>query len=334
MVGCGRIGARRAQVAHSSGDEVVFVADVDGDRARGLAGEVGASWTTDWRELVSLSDLEVVVVSTFNQSLPIVSSAALDAGKHVLCEKPLGRNAKEAQEVMKTARASGRVLKVGFNHRHHPGVEQAHKLAEEGAIGPLLYIRGAYGHGGRPGYDDEWRADPELAGGGELLDQGVHLVDLARWFLGEFSEVSGVLGTWFWRVDPLEDNAFALLRTSRGQVASLHSSWTQWKNLFRFEVYGRDGYLIVEGLGGSYGEERLTLGHRRPESGPPEEQFWSYPGEDVSWHREWDAFRLAIREGREPVGGAEDGYAAARLVDAIYESTRHGSTVRLEEKPA
>lgn len=330
MVGCGRIGTRRAEVASSAGDEVALVADLDAERAAALARDVNASWTTDWNELVSRPDLDVVVVSTFNRDLAIVTKAALGAGKHVLCEKPLGRNAAEAREIMEVARACGCTLKVGFNHRHHPGVEQAHELVEQGAIGPLHYIRAAYGHGGRPGYDTEWRADPDLAGGGELLDQGVHLVDLARWFLGEFSEVSGVLGTWFWRVNPLEDNAFALLRTSSGQVASLHTSWTQWKNLFRFEVFGRDGYVLVEGLGGSYGEERLTLGHRRPESGPPEERFWSYPGEDVSWHREWEVFRLAIRDGLEPLGGATDGYAAARVLDAIYESARTRSTVSLE----
>ena len=178
---------------------------------------------------------------------------------------------------------AGVILKTGFNHRHHPAIWRAHELCAEGAIGPLMFIRAVYGHGGRPGYDKEWRADADLSGGGELLDQGVHIVDLCRWFLGDFAEVFGSTATYFWdlghfesagRDSPraangqsvapssisLEDNAFALLRTADGRVAQFHTSWTQWKNRFSFEVFGRDGYLRVEGLGGSYGVERLEVG--------------------------------------------------------------------------
>jgi predicted dehydrogenase len=213
-------------------------------------------------------------------------------------------------------------------------VARAHALAESGEIGPLLGIRAAYGHGGRPGYDREWRGNPQLAGGGELLDQGVHLVDLCRWFLGEFTDVTGALATWFWNVSPLEDNGFALLRTKSGQVASLHSSWTQWKNLFRFEVFGRDGYLLVHGLGGSYGTERLTLGRRRPQSGPPDETIWEFTGADSSWEDEWREFSRALAEGRAPLGDGRDGLAAARVIDAIYASAREGTTVHLTNSEA
>jgi predicted dehydrogenase len=220
-----------------------------------------------------------------------------------------------------------RVLKVGFNHRYHPGLRQAHEMAQFGKIGPLLSIRAAYGHGGRPGYDKEWRGNPDLAGGGELLDQGVHVVDLCRWFLGNFVQASGMLGTWFWKVAPLEDNGFALLRTATGQIATIHTSWTQWKNLFRFEVFGRDGYLMVNGLGGSYGMETLTLGRRRPESGPPLEETWEFSGPDISWEAEWQEFKAAIREERQPLGNGHDGYQAAQIIDAIYESAGTGRVV-------
>jgi predicted dehydrogenase len=331
IVGCGLIGHRRALAAQEAGDEVLLVADIVSEKAEKTAAAVGAVSTNDWQMVTAHPQIEAVVVATVNKALMSVTLAALGHGKQVLCEKPLGRNSREAKEMLDAATAAGLILKVGFNHRHHPAVWQAQDLARSGKIGPLMSIRAAYGHGGRPGYDQEWRGDPKLAGGGELLDQGVHIIDLCRWFMGNFVQVSGMLGTWFWKVAPLEDNGFALLRTASGAVATLHTSWTQWKNLFRFEIFGRNGYLLIDGLGGSYGMERLTLGMRRPESGPPQEQTWEYPGPDKSWQAEWQEFKGAITQGCQPMGNAEDGYQAALVIDAIYESARTGRTVTLSE---
>ena len=328
MVGCGLIGGRRARIAVEEGDTVAVVADVDPDRARELADDLGCRAVGDWREAL-VADVDAVVVATVNKELAPVGIAALSAGKHVLCEKPLGRNSEEAKALLDAAQASGRVLKTGFNHRHHPAVSQAHELAAAGEIGTLMGIRAAYGHGGRPGYEQEWRADPDLAGGGELLDQGVHVVDLCRWFLGEIAEVTGMTGTWFWEIAPLEDNAFALLRARSGAMATLHTSWTQWHNLFRFEVFGRDGYLLIDGLGGSYGEERLRVGRRASGGGVPAEDEFRFPGEDVSWLLEWREFSAAIAEEREPLGSGEDGYRASLVLDAVYDSARRRAVVEL-----
>ena len=366
IIGCGLIGKRRAQIAHqSSGDEVVIVADVDESRAKTLADEIGCLATMDWERVVCRDDLDVVVVATPNKYLMPVTVAALKTGKHVLCEKPPGRNFSETEEMVAAAKEAGKVLKVGFNHRHHPAIWKAHEICERGEIGPLMFIRAVYGHGGRPGYDKEWRADAELSGGGELLDQGVHLVDLCRWFLGDFSEAIGFTSTYFWdlgyfensdhrlltadRNPPsaishqpsairhrLEDNAFALLRTPSGQVAQFHSSWTQWKNRFSFEIFGRDGYVRVEGLGGSYGAERLEVGKRKTEDGrrktevgAPEVEVVEFPGPDLSWQAEWQEFTSAIREGRQPLANGEDGLQTMRTIAAIYESTRTGKVVKL-----
>jgi len=327
IVGCGLIGNRRAQVAREAGDEVVLVADIQPTSARKTADSIGTQWTENWEEVTGHPQIEAVVVATVNKSLLPITLAAFSSGKHVLCEKPLGRNAQEAKHMVEAAVAAQKVLKTGFNHRHHPAIWRAHELAQAGKIGPLMYIRAAYGHGGRPGYDQEWRGDPDLAGGGELLDQGVHIMDLCRWFLGDFTQASGMLGTWFWQITPLEDNGFALMRAAGGQIATLHTSWTQWKNLFRMEIFGRDGYLYINGLGGSYGTETLTLGIRRPESGPPIVESWEFPGPDISWQSEWDEFKAAIQEGRQPLGNGNDGYQAARTIDAVYESARTGRVV-------
>jgi len=334
VVGCGLIGARRATVARDAGDEVRAVVDLDPARARDLAAQVSARPLTDWREAVADPEVDAVCVSTVNAALMPVTLGALAAGKHVLCEKPFGRNAAEAAEMTRAAREAGRTVKVGFNLRFHPGIADAHRLARSGALGRLAHLRAAYGHGGRPGYEHEWRGDPALAGGGELLDQGVHLVDLTRWFLGDIGRVYGVTSTVAWPIAPLEDNGFALLHARSGAVASLHTSWTQWRNLFRLELFGDRASVAVEGLGGSYGDERLTLHTRRPEGGRPDEEVRTYPPEDASWAEEWREFRAAVTEGRPPLGAAEDGLAVARIVDGIYASARTGTPVEIAAEGA
>ena len=191
------------------------------------------------------------------------------------------------------------------------------QLCDAGELGPLLYVRGRYGHGGRLGYDREWRADPAIAGGGELLDQGVHLIDLSRWFLGDFADVWGQTATYFWNM-PVEDNGFLALRTAHGQTAWLHASCTEWKNLFCFEIFGRDGKLQIDGLGGSYGVERLSFYRMLPRMGPPETTIWEYPGDDQSWHAEFAHFRECIAAGQQPLGNLEDAIAALKVVEQVY----------------
>lgn len=329
IVGAGRIGARRAQEAARSPDTVlVGVADADEACAQAVAAQYGCEVRQHWEELVTAADVDAVVVATPHNWLAPIALAALNAHKHVLCEKPLALNADLARTLTDCAARNGTKLKTGFNHRHHPALQKAHALAQAGQIGRLLFIRCRYGHGGRAGYEKEWRADPPVSGGGELFDQGVHAFDLFRWFLGDFSEVYAVLAWAFWRM-PVEDNAFCLLRTANGQVASLHASWTQWKNLFSFEVFGEDGYLIVDGLGGSYGRERLVSGRRPAQFGVPKETVTEFEGEDCSWAEEWREFVSAIRENRRPLADGEDGWASLRLVEAAYASAQQGRPVSL-----
>ena len=183
-----------------------------------------------------------------------------------------------------------------------------------------MFLRARYGHGGRIGYDTEWRSQPELSGGGELIDQGVHLIDLARWFLGDFHEIDGYANTYYWNM-PVDDNAFLLLKTERRQIAFLHASCTEWKNTFSFEIYGRDGKLHIEGLGGSYGVERLSWYQMLPEMGPPETTIWEYPMADNSWDLEMAEFLEDIRLNRAPSAGLPDAVAALTIVDKIYKES-------------
>ena len=319
IVGCGLIGHKRARVLGEH--RLVAVADTNPDRARHLAGHYpGCVAAEGWRPVVTHPEIDLVVVATTNDALAPVTLEAVRHGKHVLVEKPAARNAAELATVVEATRAARVVVKVGFNHRFHPAFQKARELFDSGVLGPLMYIRARYGHGGRLGYDREWRANPAIAGGGELLDQGVHLIDLARWFAGDFVEVQGHVGTFFWDM-PVEDNGFLFLKTAQGQVAWLHASCTEWKNLFSFEIFGRDGKLQIDGLGGSYGVERLTFYRMLPEMGPPETTSWEYPGEDKSWRDEFAHVLDCIARRCQPSGGLEDALAALTVIQRIYEAS-------------
>lgn len=319
IVGAGRIGIKRAEAIEGSAARLRVVADTDPAKARSLAERFRCEWTTEWRQTIARSDVGIVIVATPHADHFPIGMAAIEQGKHLLCEKPLGTLVREAEQLLVAAHQHGVTLKTGFNHRHHPAIQRAKAIVTRGGIGEPMFIRGRYGHGGRIGYEQEWRTNPAKAGGGELLDQGVHLLDLCRWFLGDFHEVFGLVATYYWNVHPLEDNVFALLRTPKGQTASLHASWTQWINLFSFEVYGTHGYLEVHGLGGSYGSERLVWGHDVGQNSPPVQERFEF-AEDTSWKEEWRETLLAIQERREPIGSGRDGWLAMKLAHAVYES--------------
>jgi predicted dehydrogenase len=319
IVGCGLIGAKRA-AALGEESRLVAVADTVAARAERLARATpGCVAAPDWREVCARADVDLIVVATTNDALAPVSAAAAAAGKHVLVEKPAGRRAAELAAVQEASRRTGAIVKVGFNHRFHPAFQRAHAIFSSGDIGPLMYIRGRYGHGGRLGYEREWRANPDIAGGGELLDQGVHLIDLARWFAGDFTDVRGDVATCFWNM-PVEDNGFLHLTTAAGQIAWLHASCTEWKNLFSFEIFCRDGKLQIDGLGGSYGVERLSFYRMLPEMGPPETTIWEYPGADGSWRAEYLHLLDCIRTGEAPSGTLADAAAALAIVERVYDS--------------
>jgi predicted dehydrogenase len=294
-----------------------------------LAERFGSRSTANWQDAIRDERVDIVAVCTTNQFLAPIAIAALKAGKHVLCEKPMGRNAGEAGAIASAASDAGRVFKVGFTLRFHPALREARQVCARGELGPLFFVRAVYGHGGRVGYEREWRADPEEAGGGELLDQGIHLLDLSRWFLGNLEVVAAIARRWYWDVSPLEDNAFVLLRSSGGQVASLHTSWTMWKNRFSFEVLGRDGYARIDGLGGAYGTESLTIGRRMDDSSAPIETVINYAQPDASWTDDWRDLIESIERGRAPEVGAIDGLAIMELADRAY--ARAAATSPAEE---
>jgi predicted dehydrogenase len=246
---------------------------------------------------------------------------AAEAGKHVLVEKPVGISIQEVEQLERIAAKRGVLVRAAYNHRYHPACLKALELWRGGSLGPLMFLRGRYGQGGRLGYEKEWRADPKLSGGGELIDQGVHLIDLASIFLGDISTVEGHTATYFWKM-PVDDNAFVSLRNQQGCTAWLQVSCTEWKNLFSLEIYCRDAKLHWEGLGGSYGLERLSYYKMLPQMGPPETTIFEFPRGDESWKLETAEFFEDIRLGRSPVPGLREAKDVMRVVEAIYKKRK------------
>jgi predicted dehydrogenase len=320
IIGCGLIGHKR--LSSLKPGQLAVACDIDGNRAEALAKIAGESVrsTTNVADVLADPAINAVVVATANASLAKITAVALRAGKAVLVEKPAAISVAEIDELISLSHEWEAPVRVGYNHRFHPAIRKARELVDSGELGPLMFIRARYGHGGRVGYDREWRADPKLSGGGELIDQGVHLIDLANWFLGEFAIIEGHAATYFWDM-PVDDNAFLNLRNATGQTAWLHVSCTEWKNLFSFELYGRTGKLHIEGLGGSYGLERLSFYKMLPEMGPPETTTWDYPSGDNSWALEMEAFLEDIRLARTPVPGLKEARTALEIVEQIYRSS-------------
>jgi predicted dehydrogenase len=317
IVGCGLIGRKRAEALRSQ-DHLVGCTDVVPEAAGRLAADFAGQACADVQELLELGPQVVIVATTHDQLAPLAEQA-LDGGAHVLVEKPAGLGVAQVEQLSRAAERSSRVVKVGFNHRFYPGLARAAAEVHSGRHGELMHIRARYGHGGRPGYDREWRAQPARSGGGELIDQGMHLLDLVHWIAGPLPLHSALLRTQFWDA-PVEDNAALLLGISDDRTAPwamLHVSWTEWKNTFSLEIYCRRAKLQVDGLVRSYGPQTLRIYRMQPELGPPELEELSFGADDVSWAAEWEHFAAALAGEVELVGSLADArYAWARVEDA------------------
>ena len=327
IVGLGGMGRRWAEVANSYyRSNLNLIIDSDEKKLEEVKEYWKCNFDSDLKALSS-PEIDAVVVATPNAYLAPITKYALQNGKHVLCEKPAGVNTKEIKENILLAKCQYLSYMVGFNHRFHPALAQAKQMVSSGAIGKIHFIRSVYGHGGRIGYENEWRNKPELAGGGELLDQGVHLIDLAFWFLleGSFKKIHGTLASNFWS-SKIEDNAFIILQSSLEATVSLHVSSTQWQKKFLWEIYGEHGFIAIEGLGGNYGIETLRYRNRDTITGkldkeeifyfPPE---YGYEDPDISLFSLWGKFISSIKSGKEYGPGGSDALNALSVIEKIYQ---------------
>ncbi|MGH7447637.1 MAG: Gfo/Idh/MocA family protein [Longimicrobiales bacterium] len=329
VIGCGTLGTRRARTAATDMRTALrVVVDSNRERAAALAAELHVDSAGDWREALARTDVGCVVVCTPIALLIPIGIAALRSGRHVLIEKPLGRNATEARAIATEARRAGTVLKVGFNSRYRPAVARARELCRQGVIGRLMQLSARSGDGGRPDVETAWRADAELAGGGELLGAGVDIVDLFQWFAGPAIRAQAELQCALWNLGRLEDNAFGLLRFGAGIVGQFHVSMTQWRKQFSFEANGDLGTLTLQS-GHPDTTEILTLVRRGAPGIVPVVETVPVESSQSSWVAEWSDFTAAMHGAGLRHGLPDEGLQIMATVDALYAAARSGSAVAI-----
>lgn len=318
IIGCGGIGRKRAMAIRELSQDLIACADIDKGRASQLAQEFGSEgcrvFNTD--DEVFSAGPDVVICATPHDSLVDCACAAAAHGAHVLIEKP---GARWLSELQKLKPYNNKVtLRFGYNLRYHPAMQKAAELLENHYIGTLRFFRGKYGHGGRVGYEKEWRCNPQLSGGGVAVDMLVHLIDLVSWFSGGLPLHCdyGLTTTEFWD-SRVEDNAVVRIFNCKAW-ALLQASWTEWKNTFQFELVGDRGKIEINGIGGSYGTERLTLYEMSSAMGPPNTTTFEWPQPDSSWKREVSELLTDIRWGRPSTCGLSDAMVPLEIVDTLY----------------
>lgn len=323
IIGFGKMGKIRARAIESSGQgRIVAICDIDHPK------DSSYPVINNPMEIIESPDIDAIFVCTPNSHIPVLCIQALNSGKHVFSEKPPAFNADQVKEVINAEKASdNKKLMYGFNHRHHQSIRRMKEIVDSGELGKVLWIRGRYGKEVDQSFFDGWRANPELAGGGILLDQGIHMVDLFLHLGGEFDEVSSFVSNLFWKINGIEDNVFAIFRDSKsGICASIHSTMTQWRYLFSLEVFMEGGALILNGLktsSGAYGEEKLAI-----KRNPAPLQDGSFESEeqivykiDNSWQSEIDHFFECIQQNQDiRYGTSADALAVMQMIDRIYEA--------------
>ena len=315
IIGCGLIGEKRA-LSINKKDQVTALYDPNFDRSKYLSNITGAK-VQDSPESVINSDAEIIFVATTHNLLAKYALKAINAEKHVLIEKPGACSSSELKKLIKASKKNNTTVKVGFNHRFHPAISKAHEILKKNNLGEIIFIRGRYGHGGRVGYETEWRCNKKLSCGGELLDQGSHLIDLSIWFMGDLTVDYKMLQTYFWDTN-VEDNCFLALKNKKNNLSWLHASWTEWKNCFSLEIYTKTAKFMISGLGGSYGAEKLTYYKMSKKMGIPSTEEWVYKNEDVSWGKEYMDFKKSIKTSQNPCGDLNDALKVMKLVEKIY----------------
>ena len=326
VIGAGMIGSHRVQsIALVPELKLVAVADARQEMAHKLAG--GAPDVRVWTDglaLVADPNVQAVVISTPPVSHEKLAVAALSVGKHVLVEKPMAMSVEACEHMLDAAKAGGATLACGFNLRYFPATKLAREMLEGGAIGKLDHVRVFHGHRGGKDFGPAWITDYATTGGGSLMDNGIHMIDLVRYFLGDIAEARGFATNAVWHKDRCEDNGYLLMRNERGQVGVLHSSWSEWRGYgWRCELYGTEGFL-------RFGYAPLHLVHgRREGQGTKIKRYW-FPKFQIrervkGWQwsfneslaEDLQRWARAIAAGQQPPINGRDGSEAVRLAKSV-----------------
>lgn len=316
IIGAGLIGKKRA-LALPKNVRLSAICDIDEIKGKKFAEEFACTYKSDWKEVVKDPTIQALVISTTNNWLSPIAAAAILRNKHVLIEKPGAKNINDFNKIIKAYKKNPVVVMFGYNHRYHPSIIKAKNIVDSKKYGDILFIRARYGHGARLEYEKEWRFQKNISGGGELLDQGSHLIDLTNYFLGRMDNIKGLTKNVFWKSE-LEDLAFLILQNSSNQTALLSATCVEWKNIFSFEIMLKTAKIQIDGLGRSYGKEKLTLYKMKPEMGPPDTKEFIFEGEDLSWQIENKLFFERIRKNDLSSKSLDDAYYVLKTINQIY----------------
>ena len=315
IIGAGLIGKKRA-LALPKDVRLRIVCDVEKKRADAFAEEFSCEAEYDWNKVVNNQTIDALFICTPNKSASEVAEAAILAGKHVLIEKPGSRNLDDFERIVDAYRKKKVVVMFGYNHRYHPAIMKAKKLIDSKKYGPVLFIRAKYGHGARLGYEKEWRFNKDISGGGHLIDQGTHLIDLVNFFRGQAQYQCGVTSTLFWKTN-LEDSVFLILKDKKF-IANLTTTCLEWKNIFNFEIMLEKAKIQIDGLGRSYGTEKLTLYEMSPSMGPPTVKEFIFEEDDASWKQENKVFFSNIKNKKIDTLALKGARYVLSIINQVY----------------
>lgn len=280
------------------------------------------SFYKSWKNLINIGLVDIIIISTYHNQLSKIVAYASKKGKHILVEKPAATNLIDLKINIDIQKKYKNKIRVGFNHRYHNAIKMCQEIIKKKSLGKLMFIKSSYGHGARLNYQNEWRMKPKISGGGELIDQGSHLIDLSIMFLGKVKSIKSVLDTLFWKTN-VDDNAFLIFKFENNTTAFLHASCTEWKNNFLFEIYGEKGKLRIEGKGGSYGREKLIFYKMKKKMGVPKKKVWVFSKNDSSWRNEIKELYKDIRLNRDPNPGLKDAYEVLKIIKKIYRDNHY-----------
>ncbi len=315
IIGAGLIGKKRA-LALPKNVKLKTVCDVDTVKAEMFAKEFSCTFSNTWKQVVDDTTIDAILICTPNKFAADVAEGAILAGKHVLIEKPGARGLHDFERIIDAYRKKKVVVMFGYNHRYHPAIMKAKKIIDSRKYGPVLFIRAKYGHGARLGYEKEWRFDADISGGGHLIDQGTHLIDLVNFFRGEATYGSSATETLFWKTK-LEDSAFLILKDKKF-IANLTTTCLEWKNVFCFEIMLEKAKIQVDGLGRSYGTEKMILYVMSHKMGPPKEFVSEFKGEDLSWKKENIEFFKRINDKKNGGQSLKEAHYVLKIINQVY----------------
>ncbi len=315
LVGCGSIGLKRV-INFPKIFGLIGCFDVDNVKSLIFAKKFNTKQYLNYDSLLSSNEIKIIIIATPHKFLKEFAEKAIRHNKHVFIEKPGSISVKDISSLIKQSQKYKSIVRVGYNHRFHRSVLKAYELFKSDKIGKIMFLRARYGHGGRLGYEKEWRANKKISGGGELIDQGSHLIDLSMLFLGNLDLQNAVLKNYFWKMS-VEDNAFITLKNKKGNIAFLNASCTEWKNIFSFEIYGKKGKIHLEGLGGSYGIEKISLYKMKKDMRPPTTLNWEYPTLDNSWKIEMSEYANTILSKKNKLNLNSDLHSSKRVLELI-----------------